>query len=35
MVTVKKGIVKANKYAKTKKRGNQIYNNTKILHNFY
>ena len=35
MVTAKKGIVKANKYAKTKKRGNQIYNNTKILHNFY
>ena len=35
MVTVKKGIAKANKYTKTKKRGNQIYNNTKILHNFY
>ena len=35
MVTAKKGIAKANKYAKTKKRGNQIYNNTKILHNFY
>ena len=35
MVTLKKGIVKANKYTKTKKRGSLIYNNTKILHNFY
>jgi hypothetical protein len=38
MVTVKKGITKANKY--TKKRGRLIHNNsntnnTKILHNFY
>uniref|UniRef100_A0A6C0KTS3 Uncharacterized protein n=1 Tax=viral metagenome TaxID=1070528 RepID=A0A6C0KTS3_9ZZZZ len=37
MVTVKKGIAKANKY--TKKRGRLIHNNnsnnTKILHNFY
>jgi len=37
MVTVKKGIAKANKY--TKKRGKLIHNNnsnnTKILHNFY
>ena len=35
MVTLKKGIVKANKYTKTRKRGSLIYNNTKILHNFY
>lgn len=35
MVTLKKGIVKANKYTTTKKRGSLIYNNTKILHNFY
>jgi hypothetical protein len=33
MVTVKKSIAKVNKY--TKKRGRLIYNNTKILHNFY
>ena len=35
MVTVKKGLAKANKY--TKKRGRLIHtsNNTKILHNFY
>ena len=33
MVTVKKRVAKASKY--TKKRGKLIYNNSKILHNFY